>query len=280
MIILILGISVIFFIAYTIFISSYWQKKIKEKSKEVREAQAQIIHMEKMASLGVLAAGIAHEINNPLSFLVSNLESLKKYSLELDQRVLPDEKNKALLEDFKAMTIESLEGSLRIKKIVSDLRTFSRKSDEAQMISLDMNQVLEQVLSIIWNVIKYKISLVKNYQPDLCIIGDQAQLSQVFLNILLNSAQAIDKKGTIEISTYQENELVLVKISDNGSGIPAENLSKIFDPFFSTKKSTGLGLSVSYNIIKKHNGDIKVTSKIGKGTDFIVQFPAERKKEG
>lgn len=259
------------FIGYIFLSSVYWKKKIKEKTQLIREKEAQVIHMEKMASLGTLAAGIAHEINNPLSFLISNLQSLKDF-IESPQSISLLDKKQMPDQDFIAMTKESLEGALRIKKIVSDLRTFSRRS-ESQEISVDINQVIESVLAIIWNEIKYKITVIKDYQAKSDISGDPAQLSQVFLNIILNASQAIAERGTINLSTSEDEKNIYVKISDTGSGIPKEVLPRIFDPFFSTKKSTGLGLSISYNIIKHHAGDIRIESKIGEGSTFVIQLP-------
>ncbi len=239
----------------------------------IKETEAQLIQMEKMASLGLLAAGIAHEINNPLSFLVSNLESLKGYVQRLIEGAsLETLNNKALAEDLKSMTQESLEGALRIKKIVQDLRTFSRRS-ETNKILVDINQVLESTLSIVWNEIKYKAILIKDYQAKSEFLAEPTQLSQVFLNILINAGQAISEKGTISLSTYEDAENVYIKISDTGCGIPPEILTKIFDPFFSTKKSAGLGLSVSYNIIKRNGGDIKAESKVGCGTTVTIRLP-------
>lgn len=262
------------FVVYLILSRRYWEKKLKEKANLIKETEAQLIQMEKMASLGTLAAGIAHEINNPLSFLISNLETLKSYFQDLEGISLSEKlkKQNVTADDFLAMVQESIDGSLRIKKIVTDLRTFSRRS-ETQKSSVDLNQVLESVLSIVWNEIKYKTMVSKDYQAKSVIFGDPTQLSQVFLNIIINAAQAIANKGTIKISTFEDEHNIYVKIADTGSGIPPELLSKIFDPFFSTKKSVGLGLSVSYNIIKQHGGDITVESKTGYGTTFIVQLP-------
>ncbi|OGX53043.1 MAG: hypothetical protein A2460_06540 [Omnitrophica WOR_2 bacterium RIFOXYC2_FULL_43_9] len=260
-------------------------KTIHEKVKLIKETEAQLIQMEKMASIGTLAAGIAHEINNPLGFLISNLESLRDY-VKSFARELPAESPhaKTILEDFLPMTEESLEGALRIKKIVSDLRTFSRQN-ETEKVLTDIHQVLDSTLSIIWNEIKYKVSLTKEYQAQSEILADATQLSQVFLNILLNASQAIDssqtitEKGTINLSTREDQNNLFVIIKDNGCGIPKEVLPKIFDPFFSTKKKgSGLGLSVSYNIIKQHHGDINVDSSPGQGTTFTIQLP-KRSKE-
>lgn len=262
------------FVVYIILFRRYWQKKVKEKTDLIKETEAQLIQMEKMASLGTLAAGIAHEINNPLSFLISNLETLKSYFQDLEGITLSEKlkSQNVTSEDFQAMIQESIDGSLRIKKIVTDLRTFSRRS-ETKKAAVDINQVLESVLSIVWNEIKYKASISKDYQAKSVIIGDPTQLSQVFLNIVINASQAITNKGTIAILTTEDEQNVYIKIADTGSGIPPDILSKVFDPFFSTKKSVGLGLSVSYNIIKQHGGDIKVESRVGYGTTFIVHLP-------
>jgi len=258
---------------YTVVMNGIWKKKVDEKTKLVKDAEAQIVHMEKMASLGTLAAGIAHEINNPLGFLISNLQSLIDYTQQIEGKIsLAEKENKVLIEDMKAMNQESLDGAVRIKKIVSDLRTFSRRS-ETQNSLIEINQVLESVLSIVWNEIKYKVTVIKDYQAKSKISADTTQLSQVFLNLLINASQAIADKGTITMSTYEDAKSVYVKVVDTGSGIAKDVLPKIFDPFFSTKKSTGLGLSVSYNIIKHHGGDVKVESTVGTGTTFVVQLP-------
>ena len=282
---IVLIVSICIFIGYAFMVNRRLGKTIHEKVKLIKETEAQLIQMEKMASIGTLAAGIAHEINNPLGFLISNLESLRDY-VKSFARELPAESPhaKTILEDFLPMTEESLEGALRIKKIVSDLRTFSRQN-ETEKVLTDIHQVLDSTLSIIWNEIKYKVSLTKEYQAQSEILADATQLSQVFLNILLNASQAIDssqtitEKGTINLSTREDQNNLFVIIKDNGCGIPKEVLPKIFDPFFSTKKKgSGLGLSVSYNIIKQHHGDINVDSSPGQGTTFTIQLP-KRSKE-
>lgn len=277
------------FIAYIRISRLRLEKTIQEKGALIKETETQLIQMEKMASIGTLAAGIAHEINNPLSFLISNLESLRDYVKSLVNELSPDNPHgKTLIEDFLPMTEESLEGALRIKRIISDLRTFSRQS-ETEKVATDVNQVMDSALSIVWNEIKYKITLSKDFQATTKIWTDPTQLSQVFLNILLNAAQAIDasetitEKGAIQISTYEDEKHVFIKIRDNGCGISQEALPKIFDPFFSTKKKgTGLGLSVSYNIVKQHHGDIKVESAPGEGTTFSILLPKkpERGQKG
>lgn len=263
---------------YAYYLNQRYQKKIDENVKIVKDVELQLVQMEKMASVGVLAAGIAHEVNNPLGFLISNLESLKDYTRSLAKIVPTDNpKNKTILEDLSAISAESLEGALRIKKIVSDLRTFSKQSESAVNL-VDINQILESTLSIVWNEIKFKIAVVKDYQAKTKIFADSTQLSQVFLNLLINASQAIPEKGTVTLTTCEDDNNVYIKVSDTGPGIAPEVLPKIFDPFFSTKKTgSGLGLSVSYNIIKSHRGQIQAESTLGKGTTFTISLP---KKEG
>ncbi len=280
---LIIGCLIIFtavLAAYGYYLNKRYQKKIDENVKIVKDVELQLVQMEKMASVGVLAAGIAHEVNNPLGFLISNLESLKDYARALAKIVPPDNpKNTTILEDLSAISAESLEGALRIKKIVSDLRTFSKQSESAVNL-VDINQILESTLSIVWNEIKFKIAVVKDYQAKTQVFADSTQLSQVFLNLLINASQAIPEKGTVTLATSEDTDNVHIKISDTGPGIAPEILPKIFDPFFSTKKTgSGLGLSVSYNIIKSHKGQIKAESTLGKGTTFTISLPKKQGQE-
>lgn len=280
---LIIGCLIIFtavLAAYGYYLNKRYQKKIDENVKIVKDVELQLVQMEKMASVGVLAAGIAHEVNNPLGFLISNLESLKDYARALAKIVpLDNPKNKTILEDLSAISAESLEGALRIKKIVSDLRTFSKQSESAVNL-VDINQILESTLSIVWNEIKFKIAVVKDYQAKTQVFADSTQLSQVFLNLLINASQAIPEKGTVTLSTSEDTDNVYIKISDTGPGIAPDVLPKIFDPFFSTKKTgSGLGLSVSYNIIKSHKGQIKAESTLGKGTTFTISLPKKQGQE-
>lgn len=259
----------------------HYQKKIEEKVKLIKDVESQLIQMDKMASVGTLAAGIAHEINNPLGFLISNLESLKDYARsprgEAEGSLNPgggSAANPVLIDDLKAMTEESLEGAKRIKRIVSDLRTFSRQSESSRTLT-DINQILESTLSIVWNEIKYKINVEKDFQAKTSIIADPTQLSQVFLNLFINASQAIPDKGRLSISTAEDENNLYIKVKDSGSGIPKEVLPRIFEPFFSTKKSSGLGLSVSYNIIKHHGGKIEAKSPPGQGATFSISLPKQ-----
>jgi signal transduction histidine kinase len=292
---------------------------LEEANQHLKQNQVQLVQSEKMASIGQLAAGVAHEINNPVGFINSNLTTLDEYRrdlttlinnyLELEQLAT---KNPALsnnhdlvstleairnlkekmdldfiLGDFDKIISESREGTDRIKKIVQDLKDFSHV-DQAELKWANLNKGLESTLNIVWNEIKYKATVKKDYGDIPEVYCYPQQLNQVFMNILVNAAHAIEDKGEIKISTaYLDGAepMVEIRISDTGKGIPPENLPKIFDPFFTTKpvgKGTGLGLSMAYSIIKKHDGEIKVESEVGKGTTFVIELPVNgpRTKEG
>jgi signal transduction histidine kinase len=284
--------------------------ELEQALARLRETQAQMIQSEKMASIGQLAAGVAHEINNPTGFVSSNLKTLSDYEKDVSPLIgqyrglVEDLKDiiagdnccaalseqvariatlenqvdmDFILNDMKNLIEESREGTERIKKIVLNLKDFAHPGEDKLQFA-DINQCLESTLNVVWNELKYKATVTKAY-GDLPIIQCYPQqLNQVFMNLLVNAGQAIEKKGEIKISTRADDAHVEVEISDTGSGIPEENLSKIFDPFFTTKevgKGTGLGLNVSYNIIKKHKGTIDVKSAVGKGTTFTVRLPSE-----
>ena len=281
---------------------------MRDISKQ-HKLESQLFQSEKMASIGQLAAGVAHEINNPVGFVNSNLHTLAEYQndikglIEFYRQSLEDVKNTLagadndlilekieaiqcreadidlgyILEDCPVLINESRDGMERIKKIVMDLKDFAHPGEEGlQMI--DINQSIESTLNIVWNELKYNAEIIKNFEQIPDIEGYPQQLNQVFMNLLVNAAQAITGKGQIRIQTRGIESSVEIEISDTGCGIPQENLGKIFDPFFTTKpvgKGTGLGLNVSYNIIKKHNGTLKATSKVGKGTVFTIQLPVQ-----
>lgn len=250
-----------------------------------------------MASIGQLAAGVAHEINNPIGYINSNLTSLKNYIDNLLALVAIYEQHEATgsnteqfadIEAFKQkidleflktdvldLLEESHEGATRVKKIIQDLKDFSHLGgDDCQWTDLHVG--LERTLNIVNNEIKYKVTIIKEfgYLPEVKCLPHQ--LNQVFMNLLINAAHAIENKGIITLRTGTEGDYAWVEISDTGKGIAPEHLSKIFDPFFTTKpvgKGTGLGLSVSYNIIKKHQGEIQVSSQLNKGTTFKIILP-------
>jgi signal transduction histidine kinase len=182
---------------------------------------------------------------------------------------------KGIADELPQLLKDSQDGIERIQKIVSDLKTFSRQ-DKGLVAPADLNDILDRSINISWNEIKYKAELVKKYEKLPQVECNAQQIGQVFINLLVNAAQAIKKQGVIVLKTYQDDARVFMEISDTGSGIPPENLNRIFEPFFTTKevgKGTGLGLSISYEVIKKHKGVIDVKSEIGKGTTFIVSLP-------
>ncbi|MGA1844769.1 MAG: ATP-binding protein [bacterium] len=288
------------------------QEKLEDMNnnlqKKVEEQTTMLIQSDKMASIGLLAAGIAHEINNPVAFMNSNLASMKSYSVvikdvlekyqELEQYTEKGAKKKAMqciatirklweenkmdfiFGDLVELIDDSLEGAERISTIVRDLKSFARvKSEDIE--DVDLNEVIDTTLNIIWNEIKYKTEILKEYgelPPITCVVQ---KISQVFMNLLTNAAQAIEKKGTIRISTRHlkersGQECIEARVSDDGAGIPKKYLTKIFDPFFTTKQDeggTGLGLKITYDIIKAHGGTIRVESEEGKGTTFIIRLP-------
>jgi PAS domain S-box-containing protein len=272
--------------------------QLEQAYNDLKQTQSQIVQQEKMASIGQLAAGVAHEINNPMGFISSNLASLDKYLEKLTRflaaqdtllnglqdeqalRELRDNRKKLkidyLLQDIPALIAESRDGAERVRIIVQNLKNFSRVDDNAICLT-SINDCLETTLNIIRNELKYKAEISRDYGEDLPRVkAFPQQLNQVFMNILVNAAQAIEKKGEIAIRTWREKSSVRVAISDSGCGIPQQNLARIFDPFFTTKelgKGTGLGMSITYDIIKKHNGTISVASEVGRGTTFTVSLP-------
>ncbi len=279
------------------------EEELKKAYEELSRVQGQILQSEKLASIGQLAAGVAHEINNPVGFVMSNISTLKEYITsfiqilnEYEQALKHISENRQtdffrvistirehrekidmdfILKDIPQLISESLDGTRRIKEIVQSLKSFAR-TDDAQIKDYDINEGIEATLKIVWNELKYKCELVKNLAPLPSIRCYPGQLNQVFMNMLVNAAQAIEDKGTITISSKYEKDFVIVKISDTGKGISQENLSRVFDPFFTTKapgKGTGLGLSISYGIIQRHKGSIDVESEEGKGTVFTVKIP-------
>jgi two-component system NtrC family sensor kinase len=270
-----------------------------------------LVQSEKMSSLGVLAAGVAHEINNPISFIHGNLSTMRKYGARLkylfekyqkmeapvsefrdenlsglldEIRVFKEEKKiDFIVEDMDGLAEESLEGTRRVRDIVKELREFSH-TDPAEPESADLNEIMEKTLNVIGSELKHKTEIVKEYGNLPEVICYPHKVSQVFMNVLMNAAQAIDKNGTIRIATrYQkdqekdEHSMVEVMVSDNGRGIPQDCIQKVFDPFFTTKpvgQGTGLGLSISYDIVKSHSGEMKVESKMNSGTTVMIRLPA------
>jgi len=272
--------------------------------------EKQILQSSRLAGIGELAAGIAHEINNPIAFVSSNTYMIGKYFqriislleeyniLESQIKNISSDKNiteqieklsqlkeelkiEKALKNIEEIIAENIDGLNRVKKIVSDLKTFSYMGEEKEE-ETDINQVMDNTLNIVWNEIKYKAEVIKKYGPNYRIYCFPRQISQIFANILINAAHAIKEKGFITIRTLKEEDKLKIEISDTGRGMSQEIAKKIFNPFFTTKeasKGTGLGLSIAYKLIEKHNGTISVSSKIGKGTTFTILLPFKKNKK-
>lgn len=239
----------------------------------------QIIHSEKMASLGQLVAGVAHEINNPVNFISSGLPSLKRYIAELVTYVHDEKRDSRFKKiwDRQRQLIEVIEeGSRRTAEIVKNLRTFSRVG-EAEIKTVDLRQALSSTLSLLHHQVKDRIQVVTRF-GDLPLVECYiSQLNQVFMNLLINAIQAIDGEGSLTITTaLAAEDRIRISIHDTGKGMTEEIQRRIFDPFFSTKpvgQGTGLGLSISHGIIEKHGGSLSVASKPGKGAEFTITLP-------
>lgn len=268
------------------------RKELELLLRKVEEAQQQLLQSEKMAAIGQLAAGVAHEINNPVGFVNSNLGTLKTYVSQLLNVIsayeagVPDEISAArkkadldfLREDLPSLVAESQEGLSRVTKIVQDLKDFSHV-DQAEHQRADLNAAIESTLNVVWNELKYKAEIIRelgDIPPVDCV---PAQINQVFMNLLVNAAQAIEQQGKIYVRSGTENKQVWFEVEDTGQGMTEEVRNRIFEPFFTTKpvgKGTGLGLSISYDIIvKKHGGQLDVRSTPGQGTCFRLSLPLD-----
>lgn len=280
-------------------------RDLKEVNSKLSDAQSKLIQSEKLASIGQLAAGVAHEINNPIGFIFSNFGTLEQYLEDLFQMLDAYEQAEAsvsdgaalarirslkadldidyLKEDIPNLMRESRDGIQRVRKIVQDLKDFSRVDARQEWESVDLHAGIDSTLNIVNNEIKYKADVVKHYGalPEVQCLP--SELNQVFMNLLVNAAHAITaERGTITISTGVEGPNVWVEVADTGAGIAQENLKRIFDPFFTTKpvgKGTGLGLSLSYGIIQKHHGKITASSTPGSGTLFRITLPVHQPAE-
>ncbi|MFZ2852489.1 MAG: cache domain-containing protein [Rhodocyclaceae bacterium] len=273
--------------------------ELKELNEQLMQSRKQLLQSEKMASIGVLAAGVAHEINNPVGFIRSNMGSLRNYVMNFlrliqayeiaaakqqDHRETFDEVRRLAQEiefayerdDVPTLLDESIQGLERVTKIVQDLKDFSRIDQNERWQQADIHQCLESTLNISRNELKYKCEIRKEFGQLPAIECLPHQLNQVFMNLLVNAAHAIDQHGTITLRTGSGDGQVWIEIADTGKGIPPEHLTQIFDPFFTTKpvgQGTGLGLAVSYGIIEKHHGSIEVDSEVGKGSVFRIHLP-------
>ena len=250
-----------------------------------------------------MAAGVAHEINNPIGFFNSNLGTLKNYANDLLRLIgayeavepllpasPPKERLEAvrkqidlayLREDIVSLIAESIDGTTRVRQIVQDLRDFSR-TGQVDWTFTDLHVGLESTINLVWNELKLKADVVRDYGDLPLVECIPSQINQVFMNLLVNAAQAISQHGTITLRSGREGDQVWISVADTGIGIPAEQLSKIFDPFFTTKpigQGTGLGLSVSYGIVNKHGGHIRVDSQSGQGTTMTISLPIKRVPE-
>ncbi len=270
----------------------------KQAEQALKDAHLQIIQQEKLATIGQLAAGVAHEINNPISFVRSNLSSLQKFSLKLTDylererevagKYLPETEKEELerlwqegkldfiLQDLPELLQESFEGTDRVKQIVQDLMVFARK-DGGESAAVDLNKIVEGAVSITWNELKHKAELQTDYGRIEPVSASPQRLSQVFVNLLVNAFQAIEGRGTISIRSWQDGDMVCVRVTDDGAGIPANVQQSIFEPFFTTKEpgqGTGLGLTISNDIINRYGGKITVESNSDQGSSFTVRLPS------
>ena len=273
----------------------------KKAETALKEVESRLIQQDKMASIGQLAAGIAHEINNPMGFIASNLTSLGKYLERLNDYIALVEQEAGLScdregleriatgkkrlkidrirEDLDHLITESLDGAGRVKKIVTDLKSFARADGAGRQEPADLNQCIKDTINIVRNEIKYVATLRLDLGDIPLVRCNQQQISQVVMNLLVNAAQAISSQGEITVRTWHDSGVVSISVLDTGCGISKAHLTRVFDPFYTTKeigKGTGLGLSISHDIIMKHGGEIVVESEERAGTLFTVRIPVDK----
>lgn len=272
--------------------------KVEERTAELKKAHTMLLQQEKMASVGQLAAGVAHEINNPIGFINSNINTLAKYANNL-QKIIQFYKNNGqkagskeaeelyaklridfILNDINDLIKQSREGADRIKNIVANLKDFSH-IDETSNREIDINTEIENTINVLSHEIKTRSAkIVKDFGYISGFYGNPGMLCQVFLNIMLNALQSKDENLSITIKTEQYEDTAIISIADNGIGIPLEIQSRIFEPFFSTRgigKGTGLGLTMAYEIISANKGTIEVSSEAGKGAAFTIKLPLKER---
>jgi len=273
---------------------------------DLKNHKEHLVQQEKLASIGLLAAGVAHEINNPIGFIRSNLETLEKYlesirlilsayaqlsgqltqaavtaelsdSLERINLLIKDRELDFISEDAVSCIKESLSGTKRVEDIVRNLKDFSR-TDKDERLSLNINQVIDDSINLVWNEIKYKCT-VKMFYGDLPdIYACAGQLNQVLINVLMNSMQAMETSGEIEIRTSADSEYVHIDIIDDGPGFPEQDIFNLFDPFFTTKgikEGTGLGLYISHGLVLKHRGKIVAANEADRGARITISLPID-----
>ncbi len=277
------------------------ESALQRSIQELQVKQAQLIQSEKMASIGQIAAGVAHEINNPIGFLMGNVSAMQSYtetlrgalavSASLRAGQTPDPETLAgldpselayIADDLDGILAESLEGCLRVRDIVENLKGFAR-IDQLQARPTDLNSCVESTLKIVWNELKYRCQVVKDLGELPLLTCFAGQINQVIMNLLVNAAHAIKTEGTVTITTRATADEIVLTVADTGIGIPPENVPRLFDPFFTTKdpgKGTGLGLYVCHGIVERHHGHFVVTSEVGKGTAMSVHLPLSGTSDG
>jgi len=279
-------------------------QQLEAANKNIKDTQTKLMQSEKMASVGLLAAGVAHEINNPMSFIISNVDILEEYSeqflslIMLYKQISLDSTNKEALlkqieafeneidldfieQDLPSLIKDTKEGTSRVKEIVQGLKDFSHADQESSHSYSDLNDCINSTLKVANNELKYHCDIQTNLEELPKTYCAPGQIKQVILNLLINAGHAIKEKGTIEINSQYSNGQITVSIKDDGCGIPEDKIDKLFDPFYTTKplgKGTGLGLAISYGIIQDHKGKIDIESKQGVGSTFTISLPVIKEK--
>lgn len=269
-------------------------KELNKTYKKLDETQKQLAQSERMASIGQLAAGVAHEINNPIGFILSNYQTLAEYVEVLNNilelypnlaeqeaqsrlnQIWKDEDVDFIKDDLKELLDASKGGLRRVQEIVAGLKSFSHSSESADKQTFSINDCVEDSITLVWNELKYNCEIERHLGEVKPILGNFGQIQQVIVNMLINAKQAMPDGGIINIATKQQGEQLELSIADSGCGISDDNKEKLFTPFFTTKDvgvGTGLGLSISYGILQDHDADINVQSELGKGTTFTMHFP-------
>lgn len=278
-------------------------EQLSQALVELQEHKNRVVQSEKLASIGQLAAGVAHEINNPVGYVTSNLGTISEYAVtmkellevyaDLDQlpveesvdrtqlqkrvnNIREEEDLDFILDDLGSVLKESMEGVHRVAEIVQNLKSFARE-DSNEKSSHNVNEGIEAVTKVIWNELKYRCEVEHHLNPIPEVEGHGGQINQVVMNMMVNASQAMPEEGgLLKVGTSLVNNEVEIKISDNGSGMTEDTLNKVFDPFFTTKDvgvGTGLGLSIGHGIIEDHGGRIEVESEVGRGTTFRIYLP-------
>ncbi len=277
------------------------QAAVLQETQEHLDASKRALYQsEKMAAIGTLCAGVAHEINNPVGYVASNITTLATYFPEiqaalmavralvqaeapdLSERVdaiLTKHDTEELLNDAVDMTSECTDGTNRVLEIVAGLKSFAR-TDDATMAATDVNDCVRTTLAFVNNELKYKCTVTLDLDDSLPeILGSAGQLNQVFTNLLINAGHAIEDSGEITVRSQRVDQSIQITVTDNGCGIEQKVIDQIFEPFFTTKpedQGTGLGLAISHSIVEEHGGSIHVESELGAGTSFVINLPLDR----